>query len=273
MTQLARARPHQRPHRDDRLRLDRQGHAAADRAAFRLRQGALRRHRPRGQGPQAARRARHPLHPPGGDPGELPRAADAAADRRAAARASASTCRSTPPRSTSWSSAARSARSTSTPSIEPWPGFYFDAKLGPEARSNYALRETRAGGAPRRARAASTAVSCCGANPGMVSWFVKQALLNLADRPQAQVHRAEDAARTGAGSPRRLGVKGIHIAERDTQRAKQPEADATCSSTPGRSRASCRKACSRPSSAGARTRSGCRRTATGTRPAAAPRST
>ena len=31
------------------------------------------------------------------------------------------------------------------------------------------------------------------------------------------------------------------------------------SSTPGRSRASCRRACSRPSSAGARTRSGCRK--------------
>ena len=29
--------------------------------------------------------------------------------------------------------------------IEPWPGFYFDASLGPDARTNYALRETRAG--------------------------------------------------------------------------------------------------------------------------------
>ena len=35
---LARSRPYRRPHRDDRLRLDRQGHAAADRAAFRVRQ-------------------------------------------------------------------------------------------------------------------------------------------------------------------------------------------------------------------------------------------
>src|SRR5262245_28148809 len=26
--------------------------------------------------------------------------------------------------------------------VEPWPGFYFDSKLGPAARSNYALRET-----------------------------------------------------------------------------------------------------------------------------------
>ena len=26
--------------------------------------------------------------------------------------------------------------------VEPWKGFYFDQKLGPEARTNYALRET-----------------------------------------------------------------------------------------------------------------------------------
>jgi len=57
--------------------------------------------------------------------------------------------------------------------IEPWPGFYFDAKLGPEARSNYALRESLLE-ARRRNPGGITAVSCCGANPGMVSWFVKQ---------------------------------------------------------------------------------------------------
>src|SRR4029077_8981677 len=63
--------------------------------------------------------------------------------------------------------------------VEPWAGFYFDAKLGPEARSNYALRETLL--AARRKRPGGvTAVSCCGANPGMVSWFVKQALVNVA---------------------------------------------------------------------------------------------
>jgi homospermidine synthase len=32
----------------------------------------------------------------------------------------------------------------------------------------------------RRKPGGSTAINCCGANPGMVSWFVKQALLNLA---------------------------------------------------------------------------------------------
>ncbi|HEY8137131.1 MAG TPA: saccharopine dehydrogenase NADP-binding domain-containing protein, partial [Methylocystis sp.] len=58
--------------------------------------------------------------------------------------------------------------------IEPWPGFYFDPKLGNEARTNYALRETVLA-ERRRNPGGSTAVSCCGANPGMVSWFVKQA--------------------------------------------------------------------------------------------------
>jgi len=63
--------------------------------------------------------------------------------------------------------------------VEPWPGFYFDPKLGPEARSNYALRESVLA-ARRKKPGGPTAVSCCGANPGMVSWFVKQALLNVA---------------------------------------------------------------------------------------------
>ena len=84
----------------------------------------------------------------------------------------------------------------------------------------------------------------------------------------ASTRRADDRARTGRALMSRVGVKGIHIAERDTQRATHPRSRWASSSTPGRSRASCRKACSRPSSAGARTRSGCRRTRARTRPAA-----
>src|SRR6187431_1775304 len=63
--------------------------------------------------------------------------------------------------------------------VEPWAGFYFDKSKGPESRSNYALRETLLE-ARRRNPGGTTAVSTCGANPGMVSWFVKQALLNIA---------------------------------------------------------------------------------------------
>jgi homospermidine synthase len=105
--------------------------------------------------------------------------------------------------------------------IEPWPGFYFDPKLGNEARTNYALRETVL--AERRKNpGGSTAVSCCGANPGMVSWFVKQALVNLAKDTGVSASEPKTKAEWGALA-QKLGVKGIHIAERDTQRARTPK--------------------------------------------------
>src|SRR5689334_23772637 len=49
---------------------------------------------------------------------------------------------------------------------EPWPGFYFDASRGPAARTNFALREMTQE-ERRRNPGGPTAVSCCGANPGM----------------------------------------------------------------------------------------------------------
>ena len=105
--------------------------------------------------------------------------------------------------------------------VEPWPGFYFDKDMDASQRTNYALRETVLE-ARRRKPGGTTAVSCCGANPGMVSWFVKQALVNLAadlgDKAAEPKTRDEWAALA-----QRLGVKGIHIAERDTQRAKHPK--------------------------------------------------
>src|SRR3954470_15937505 len=61
--------------------------------------------------------------------------------------------------------------------IEPWAGGYTDPALTPSQRSNYALRESAlalAGGT------GPTAVLTHGANPGLVSHFVKQALLNIA---------------------------------------------------------------------------------------------
>ncbi len=104
---------------------------------------------------------------------------------------------------------------------EPWLGFYFDHSKGPEARSNYVLRETTLA-AKRRNPGGPTAVSCCGANPGMVSWFVKQALLNVAADLGLGAEVPKD--REGwAALMHKAGVKGIHIAERDTQRAKKPK--------------------------------------------------
>jgi homospermidine synthase len=105
--------------------------------------------------------------------------------------------------------------------VEPWPGLYRNPKLSVSERSNYALREGVLD-LRRRRPGGITAVSCCGANPGMVSWMVKQALIDIASdlkidfvEPQAQ----QEWARL----MQRVGVKGIHIAERDTQRARAPK--------------------------------------------------
>ena len=107
--------------------------------------------------------------------------------------------------------------------VEPWPGFYFDRSAGAAARTNYALRETvRA--EKRRSPGGTTAVSCCGANPGMVSWFAKQALVDLAKDLGLDFREPGPDDREGwARLMQRAGVKGIHIAERDTQRATHPK--------------------------------------------------
>src|SRR5258707_12206168 len=61
---------------------------------------------------------------------------------------------------------------------EPWPGLYTDGSRSISERSNYALREGVLD-VRRRRPGGVTAVSCCGANPGMVSWMAKQALLDV----------------------------------------------------------------------------------------------
>ena len=105
--------------------------------------------------------------------------------------------------------------------IEPWPGGYTDPTVPASRRTNYALREEvlalRAGNAR-----APTAVLTHGANPGLVSHFVKQALLNIARDTEAGAGHPASRAEWGELA-RRLGVKVIHIAERDTQVSSAPK--------------------------------------------------
>lgn len=105
--------------------------------------------------------------------------------------------------------------------IEPWPGGYTDPDKPMALRTNYALREDalslrdELGEGP-------TAILAHGANPGLVSHFVKQALLNIAK----DVGQSVETPRTREGwgkLAQSLGVKGIHIAERDTQVADRPK--------------------------------------------------
>ncbi|MBF0561507.1 MAG: saccharopine dehydrogenase NADP-binding domain-containing protein, partial [Alphaproteobacteria bacterium] len=63
--------------------------------------------------------------------------------------------------------------------IEPWQGGYTDPSIPPSRRSNYAMREI-ALAVKNKYPGGPTAVSTHGANPGVVSYFVKQALLKIA---------------------------------------------------------------------------------------------
>ncbi|KPP93738.1 MAG: homospermidine synthase Hss [Rhodobacteraceae bacterium HLUCCA08] len=103
--------------------------------------------------------------------------------------------------------------------VEPWAGFYFDTPDN-AARTNYALRQAVRDEKARNP-GGTTAVSCCGANPGMVSWFVKEALLTLA-RDTGRDATAPASRDGWAALMRSLGVQGVHIAERDTQARARP---------------------------------------------------
>lgn len=105
--------------------------------------------------------------------------------------------------------------------IEPWPGGYTDPSLPLSLRSNYALRE-----AALKVRATHpggpTAVLTHGANPGLVSHFVKQAMLNIAEDTGLDV-AVPQTRDEWAALAHRLGVKVVHIAERDTQISGVPK--------------------------------------------------
>lgn len=105
--------------------------------------------------------------------------------------------------------------------IEPWAGGYTDAALSAVMRTNYAMRESALSLRKGDAKKKTTALIAHGANPGLVSHFVKQGLLNMASDnglaisvPQTQKQWAQLA--------QQLKIKSIHIAERDTQITHRP---------------------------------------------------
>lgn len=105
--------------------------------------------------------------------------------------------------------------------IEPWAGVYTDSGISPAQRSNYALRE-EALALARTYSGGPTALLAHGANPGLVSHLAKRALLHIARDTGAELTPPRDRAGWAALS-HRLGIKGIHIAERDTQKTDRPK--------------------------------------------------
>lgn len=106
-------------------------------------------------------------------------------------------------------------------STELWPGFSVDPNLPVEQRTNYAndavfleLKKKYAEG--------PTAVTNHGANPGLISHFVKEALLNIArDVGNGVAAAGVPKDRTGwAALMQMLKIRVVQMAERDTQASK-----------------------------------------------------
>lgn len=103
-------------------------------------------------------------------------------------------------------------------SIEEWGDSIFE-QSAPEMRTNYWLRETIL---KLKKTVKKTTVLTHGANPGLVSHFVKHALLHIAKdnnlhipTPKNQFEWAQLAST--------LNIKAIHIAEHDTQVTRSPK--------------------------------------------------
>ena len=108
--------------------------------------------------------------------------------------------------------------------IEPWAGGHTDTSIPAALRTNYAHRE-HARGLRERHPDGPTAVLMHGANPGLVSHFVKQALVDIAAKVGLPAGRPVDRA-GWAALAHALDVRVIQVSERDhqtTDRRKQPD--------------------------------------------------
>ena len=122
--------------------------------------------------------------------------------------------------------------------VEPWPGLYTDQGRSISERSNYALREGILDAAPPPAgRRHRRKLLRRQSGNGVVDGQAGPARHRARPRHRScEPHSREHWARL----MRRVGVKGIHIAERDTQRATRQNR-AAISSIHGPSKASSRR--------------------------------
>lgn len=99
--------------------------------------------------------------------------------------------------------------------IEPWLGGYTDQRVSPSHRSNYGQREDMLA-LRKKFPAGATVIPTHGANPGLISHWVKQAMVNLAGDILGERTLPKSKAEW-ATLAMRLNVKSVHCSERDTQ--------------------------------------------------------
>lgn len=107
-------------------------------------------------------------------------------------------------------------------SIEPWRGGALDPDASLSRRSNYALREAVFAFRLDK-RNGPTAILTQGANPGLISALLKQALVNMAADNDLD-YKPPASFEDWATLAMRLGIEAIHVAEQDTQISKTRKA-------------------------------------------------
>lgn len=106
--------------------------------------------------------------------------------------------------------------------IEPWANYYDNTEIAEGHRTNYWLRHMAIEASKTWAPNGPSALLTHGANPGLISHFVKAALIDIAkekgiykNKPQSREEWAELARATG--------TKVIHVAEHDLQICSVPK--------------------------------------------------
>ena len=108
-------------------------------------------------------------------------------------------------------------------SIEPWDDVAWDPAQPVRERTEYVYHQIARRHAARHWKEyGPSAVFCHGANPGLVSHFVKAALCDLADALGLERDNPADAS-GWAALAERTGTRVIHISERDTQVSREPK--------------------------------------------------
>lgn len=102
---------------------------------------------------------------------------------------------------------------------EPWEEEFALPGISLADRTNYMLRENAL---KLKGKIKKTAILTHGANPGLASHFVKEALLRMAKDNHLKVSTPKNS-QEWAKLAQKLGIKTIHVAEHDTQISNQPK--------------------------------------------------
>ncbi len=102
---------------------------------------------------------------------------------------------------------------------EPWEEDFAVQSISLADRTNYMLRENAL---KLKGKVKKTAILTHGANPGLASHFVKEALLRMAKDNNLSVTMPKNS-HEWATLAKKLNIKTIHVAEHDTQTSNKPK--------------------------------------------------